>query len=115
MYRLYDFHVGKKKHREMAHPMFDDEDEPADQIDEERHLIVYVNDDQIVLDRATLNQPNNDGWTPLHACCHTPNTAKAGKKILELLCETDESLEKTTKRGPGSFSVGWTALQIACM
>lgn len=27
---------------------------------------------------------NEDGWTPLHACCHSNTTAKIGLKILEV-------------------------------
>ena len=29
---------------------------------------------------------NDDGWTPLHACCHSKSTAGIGLKILEVGC-----------------------------
>lgn len=79
----------------------------------DQHLIVYIEGDKIVLDRATLHQPNNDGWTPLHACCHVLNAQEAGIAILKELVATKTDLNIVTKRGPGSFSCGWTPLHIA--
>lgn len=77
-------------------------------------LVVYVGNDKVVLDKATLNQPNNDGWTALHACCHTLNAQEAGISILNELVAQKCDLNMITRRGPGSFSSGWTPLHIAC-
>lgn len=77
-------------------------------------LVVYVGNDKIVLDKATLNQPNFDNWTPLHSCCHTINAQEAGIAILKELVAQKADLNLATKRGPGSFSCGWTPLHIAC-
>ncbi|KAG7397109.1 Ankyrin repeat domain-containing protein 27 [Phytophthora boehmeriae] len=78
------------------------------------HLIVYMGNDKIVLDKATLHQPNNDGWTPLHSACHMLNAQEAGIAILKELVAHKADLNIVTRRGPGSFSCGWTALHIAC-
>lgn len=77
-------------------------------------LVVYVGNDKVVLDKATLNQPNFDNWTPLHSCCHTINAQEAGIAILKELVAQKADLNLATKRGPGSFSCGWTPLHIAC-
>lgn len=125
MHRLYDFHVGAKELPAPIGTFRDPDEEESDEeeveeekteleIDSERHLVVYIDKDRIVLDKSTLNQPNRDGWTPLHACCHTPNTVAAGKTIIDYLQkQKDEDFDKKTLRGPGSFSTGWTALHIA--
>lgn len=87
----------------------------ADDKDREiNKLIVYVGNDKIVLDKATLHQPNNDGWTPLHSACHMLNAQEAGITILKQLVVGKANLNGVTRRGPGSFSCGWTALHIAC-
>ncbi|RLN74258.1 hypothetical protein BBJ28_00009014 [Nothophytophthora sp. Chile5] len=77
-------------------------------------LLVYVGNDKVVLDKATLHLPNNDGWTPLHAACHVSNAQEAGIAILKELVARKADLNLVTRRGPGSFSCGWTALHIAC-
>lgn len=77
-------------------------------------LVVYIGNDKVVLDKATLNQPNNDGWTVLHACCHTLNAQEAGITILKELVTQKCDLNMVTRRGPGSFSCGWTPLHVAC-
>lgn len=87
---------------------------PTDEAPAESQLIVYVGSDKIVLDKATLHLPNNDGWTPLHAACHMLNAQEAGIAILKVLVEKKADLNLVTRRGPGSFSCGWTALHIAC-
>ncbi|KDO27104.1 hypothetical protein SPRG_07815 [Saprolegnia parasitica CBS 223.65] len=145
MYRLYDFHVGKKRYRtakpqgatimligsdgvaRVVEKKADDADaapaidaEPAiDENDADKYLVVNVADDRVVLDRAALFTPNADGWTPLHASCHTLNTVDAGKAILKAMLEMDRDqtmsvLGTKTTRGPGSFSAGFTPLHIAC-
>ncbi|EQC42122.1 hypothetical protein SDRG_00962 [Saprolegnia diclina VS20] len=145
MYRLYDFHVGKKRYRTAkpqgatimligsdgvarvvekkaddaaASPVIDAEPD-IDETDVDKYLVVNVADDRVVLDRARLFSPNEDGWTPLHASCHTLNTVDAGKVILKAMLEMDREKTATvlatkTTRGPGSFSAGFTPLHIAC-
>ncbi|RHY15046.1 hypothetical protein DYB32_010795, partial [Aphanomyces invadans] len=95
------------------------DDSPRDDIDEDdksKYLVVHVGDDRIVVDLAMINTPNNDGWTPLHASCHTLNAVDAGKAILKAVLAQDPSadLNIKTSRGPGSFSSGYTPLHIAC-
>lgn len=90
----------------------DDANLPADS--DANVLVLFVGNDKVVLDKATLSQPNFDGWTPLHACCHTVNTQEAGIAILNELVAQRADLNIATKRGPGSFSCGWTPLHIAC-
>ncbi|ETV73926.1 hypothetical protein H257_11250 [Aphanomyces astaci] len=144
MYRLYDFHVGKTKFRTYkpggttyvvfnadgssgvidrvtGAPPPEAEDPPRandviDENDTSKYLVVNVGDDRVVLDLATINTPNKDGWTPLHASCHTLNAVDAGKAILKAILAQDPSadLNVKTSRGPGSFSSGYTPLHIAC-
>ncbi|KAL3660289.1 E3 ubiquitin-protein ligase mib1 [Phytophthora oleae] len=85
-----------------------------DEAPDENKLVVYVGNDKIVLDKATLHLPNNDGWTPLHSACHMLNAQEAGIAILKELVAQKADLNGITRRGPGSFSCGWTALHIAC-
>ncbi|TMW58493.1 hypothetical protein Poli38472_010052 [Pythium oligandrum] len=152
MYRLYDFHVGPKKHQQrsfqggqmilfvrspdddeldsvQAIQVVGDDGEPItnpkgkekegaeeDETPKETNadfVVLYVSGDKIVLDKATLNQPNNDGWTPLHACCHTQNAQEAGITILKELVDRKADLSLVTRRGPGSFACGFTPLHIA--
>ncbi|KUF96757.1 Ankyrin-2 [Phytophthora nicotianae] len=86
----------------------------ADETLDDSKLIVYVGNDKIVLDKETLHLPNNDGWTPLHSACHMLNAQEAGIAILKELVVRKADLDGITRRGPGSFSCGWTALHIAC-
>jgi ankyrin repeat protein len=82
--------------------------------EEADRISLYVGDDKVILDKNTLNVPNNDGWTPLHACCHVLNATEAGCTIVHELVKKKENLNLVTKRGPGSFSCGFTPLHIAC-
>jgi ankyrin repeat protein len=91
----------------------EDEDDESPVESNDDFLVVYIAGDKIVLDRATLNQPNNDGWTPLHASAHMRNAQEAGITILNALIKQNANLNLTTKRGPGAFSCGWTPLHIA--
>uniref|UniRef100_K3X801 U-box domain-containing protein n=1 Tax=Globisporangium ultimum (strain ATCC 200006 / CBS 805.95 / DAOM BR144) TaxID=431595 RepID=K3X801_GLOUD len=90
------------------------EDDTSTAESDENLLVVFVGTDKIILDKATLNQPNFDNWTPLHSCCHTLNAQEAGISILQELVAQKADLNLVTKRGPGSFSCGWTPLHIAC-
>ncbi|KAG6615490.1 Ankyrin repeat domain-containing protein 27 [Phytophthora cinnamomi] len=92
----------------------DDKAPIIDEAQEESKLIVYVGNDKIVLDKATLHLPNNDGWTPLHSACHMLNAQEAGIAVLKELVARKADLNLVTRRGPGSFSCCWTALHIAC-
>ncbi|KAF1330426.1 hypothetical protein FI667_g5234, partial [Globisporangium splendens] len=92
----------------------DSEDDIPTAESDENLLVVFIGTDKIILDKATLNQPNFDNWTPLHSCCHTLNAQEAGISILKELIAQKADLNLVTKRGPGSFSYGWTPLHIAC-
>lgn len=94
-----------------AHGESEPDGTPTESTDE--NLIVYIDGDKIMLDRSRLHEPNNDGWTPLHACCHVLNAQEAGIAILKELVAKKADLNIVTKRGPGSFSCGWTPLHIA--
>ncbi|KAK1928796.1 Homeobox protein Wariai [Phytophthora citrophthora] len=101
---------------EAVNPSANMSDKPPnfDEAQEENKLVVYVGNDKIVLDKATLHLPNNDGWTPLHSACHMLTAQEAGIAILKELIAQKADLNGITRRGPGSFSCGWTALHIAC-
>ena len=44
---------------------------------------------------------NKEGWTPLHACCHSPTTQDAALKIIEEICDTNGKLDLVTYIGQG--------------
>lgn len=131
MYRVYDFHVGKKQHKKVSLETHFErlmacensveevgDDAPGkDTVDEEMPndvLEVHVGSDTIMLDKSKLNVPNTDGWTVLHACCHASNAVECGITIVNVLVEQKNAdLNLKTNRGPGTFSSGWTPLHIA--
>ena len=59
-----------------------------------------------------VNMVNLSGWTPLHACCHTPGYAKAGRRVVDAVVSSGGSLDIQTTKGPGTMH-GWTPLHIA--
>lgn len=64
-----------------------------------------------------LTAANQDGWTPLHACCHSHGTARAALAIIDELKDRRKLavvLDAKTRRGPGSHNAGWTPLHMAC-
>eukprot|EP00505_MAST-04D_sp_SCG-Rhode-Island_P002120 Stramenopile-MAST_4_protein_2120 len=76
-------------------------------------ISVMVPDAGLVILR-TLNEPNKDGWTPLHACCHSIDMVQAAKVLIEEILNQGGDLNMKTKRGPGSLANGYTPLHIAC-
>ena len=78
-----------------------------------RLLQVLVSGDVIRL--RTVNEPNHDGWTPLHACCHSPECTDAAILLIDEIVRTDgaKGLDLKTIRGPGSFCGGSSPLHIA--
>ena len=61
----------------------------------------------------TVNEPNKDGWTPLHACAHSIDMVEAAKALIQEILKRGESLNLTTKKGPGSLANGYTPLHVA--
>jgi len=79
--------------------------------DDPQYLVLVVNDERVVIeDFAT---PNEDGWTPLHACCHSHLTISAGIAIIDAMKAKGLGFEQKTKRGPGTGNAQWTALHMA--
>ena len=99
MFRIYDFHVGPKQFTSPSagiliqsqptlHNVLDDAKNTQEgnfEVDEAQHLVVMVDKDRVVLPRKDLLRPNAEGWTALHACCHTANTVKAGSDIIKAI------------------------------
>jgi hypothetical protein len=96
--------------------------------DDPRYLVVVANDERIVLEAKDLTTPNQDGWTPLHACCHSHLTISAGLAIIDAMKAAAAArnknssggggglgglFEQKTKSGPGTGNAGWTALHMA--
>lgn len=77
-----------------------------------RYFTVPV-EDEIVLLPGGVNVRNDSGWTPLHACCHSPVTERAAKLIIREVVATNGDLDLQTKLGPGESTSKWTALHIA--
>ena len=61
----------------------------------------------------TLNEQNEDGWTPLHACCHSIDMFEAAKALIYAIQRKGLSIDLKTTKGPGSFASGYTPLHIA--
>ncbi|CAM9511676.1 unnamed protein product [Ectocarpus sp. 13 AM-2016] len=82
----------------------------------EDKFTVVVDGEVIVLDDVTqqARQQNEDGWTPLHACCHSATTAAIGLRILEEVVAMGGDLNLRTTSGPGNFNSGFTPLHMAC-
>ena len=76
------------------------------------HFVLEVASDVIVIEDITM--PNEDGWTPLHACCHSFTTAPAALKVIAHYQEMGCILDSKTINGPGVYNGGWTALHMAC-
>ncbi|CAM9328183.1 unnamed protein product [Chrysoparadoxa australica] len=74
---------------------------------------VTIGEEVLQLRLDTITLPNNDGWTPLHACCHSNTTTKAGLAVLEEYIRQGGDLNAKTIRGPGSFNRGWTCVHMA--
>ena len=85
--------------------------EPFD-YEDPRYLVVVANDERVVLEG--VGDANADGWTALHACCHSPQTASAGLAVVEAMRRSGRGFEQRTLRGPGTGNKGWTALHMAC-
>ena len=73
---------------------------------------VVVGLDRVILDNPTA--PNKDGWTPLHACCHSFTTTQAALLLIDHLVACNADLNAKTTAGPGAFSAEWTPLHMAC-
>ena len=71
---------------------------------------VQVSGERVVVDDVDFQ--NDDGWTPLHACCHNHQTVAAALDVLREMRSRGSSLERRTTRGPGAHQSGWTALYV---
>ncbi|CAM9101157.1 unnamed protein product, partial [Scytosiphon promiscuus] len=80
----------------------------------EDKFTVVVDGEVIVVDDVTQQARSPQGWTPLHACCHSATTAAVGLRILKEVVALGGDLNLKTKRGPGSFNSGFTPLHMAC-
>ena len=94
----------------------EEDDERQRQIEEdynyEDHFVVVVGNDKIVIDDVRFK--NEDGWTPLHSCCHSHTAVSAGLAIIQQMSQTENcSFEQKTLRGPGTHNSGWSALHMA--
>ena len=86
--------------------------QPSENFDYHAHFTVLVGSDKIVIDDVSFQ--NEDGWTPLHSCCHSHTAISAGLAIVEQMVRKDGcNFEQRTLRGPGTHNAGWTALHMA--
>ncbi len=85
-----------------------------DDVPLEECLVVEFQGRQVPVALATLPSANEDGWTVLHACSHQAVMSEAAREIILVLKQGGHSLDDKTRRGPGSYATGWTALHIAC-
>ena len=115
MYRIQDFHAEDAPALRSARGLAADREnaarEAAQPFDYGSRFNVMVSGERIVLDDVARENP--DGWTPLHACCHSHATTTAALAIVEELVRNRASLEARTRRGPGAYNAGWTPLHMA--
>ena len=115
MYRIQDFHADDAPRlRSDLGLLADRENEEREEerpFDYSERFHVTVSGERIVID--DIEQANEDGWTPLHACCHNHQTMGAALDILKELVKRKASLERKTVRGPGAYASGWTVLHMA--
>ena len=121
MYRVQDFHAADAPRlRSASTGLLDDGDAAPGSssgggggavFDYGSRFNVLVSGERVVLDDVAGE--NGDGWTPLHACCHSQATVAAALAIVAELKRTGASLEGKTRRGPGAYNAGWTALHMA--
>ena len=111
MYRIYDFHSKRAPKLKNATPFslfsneYDtDDDDHDDQLNIEvldNMFYVEVGNDKIYLE--TPLEPNDAGWTPLHACCMSFLTVQAGTKLIEETVKRGGYLD--TKTNIGKYQV----------
>lgn len=77
-----------------------------------RQFKVEVDGDILYL-KYGVNVINQEGWSPLHACCHSPTTVQAALDIIEEMSKTNGKFDLVTYIGPGESTKGWTCLHIA--
>ncbi|KAH8060440.1 hypothetical protein JL722_4535 [Aureococcus anophagefferens] len=122
MYRIQDFHAEDAPALRSARGLAADREnaarEAAQPFDYGSRFNVMVSGERIVLDDVARENP--DGWTPLHACCHSHATTTAALAIVEELVRNRASLEARTRRGgparaPKDLAngIGWTPLHEA--
>lgn len=75
-------------------------------------FVVAVQNSGIIKLR-TLNDQNEDGWTPLHACCHAADMFEAAKALINAIRRKGLSIDLQTTKGPGAFASGYTPLHVA--
>jgi len=90
----------------------DEEFESAGKDVVHRPFKVEVDGDLLYL-RYGVNVINREGWSPLHACCHSPTTEEAALKIIDEMSETNGRFNLVTYIGPGESTKNWTCLHIA--
>ena len=123
MYRIYDFHSKRAPKIQNATPfsilglMDDGEDEDGEEMvkdpSEYSNLFtVKVGNDTVYLEN--VNEINDGGWIPLHACCMSYQTVDAGKLIIDEMVRLNGNLDVKTITGPGAFNSEWTPLHMAC-
>jgi len=72
---------------------------------------VVVGFDRVIL--ASPHFQNKDGWTPLHACCHSFTTVDAALVLIEQIGKEGGDFNLGTTQGPGANASNWTPLLMA--
>ncbi|GBG26787.1 Ankyrin repeat domain-containing protein 27 [Hondaea fermentalgiana] len=92
----------------------DEDEDGSDQVPLSDCVILEYQDREVPVALATIGEPNESGWTILHACCHQQACIPAAEKIIAVMVERGIDVDQKTTRGPGSYATGWTALHMAC-
>ena len=120
MYRVQDFHAADAPKLQSAsngllggvsEPPISQADGSVPVFDYGSRFNVLVGGERVVVDDPALE--NEDGWTSLHACCHSQGTVAAALAIVEEFARRKAGFEAKTRRGPGAYNAGWTALHMA--
>ncbi|KAH8096320.1 hypothetical protein JL720_3685 [Aureococcus anophagefferens] len=113
MYRIQDFHAEDAPALRSARGLAADREnaarEAAQPFDYGSRFNVMVSGERIVLDDVARENP--DGWTPLHACCHSHATTTAALAIVEARAQPGEP--RGARGGARAHNAGWTPLHMA--
>ena len=66
-------------------------------VTDDGRFAIVTGEDRVILDN--VSKANEDGWTPLHACCHSFTTASAALLLIDQMAASKGDLNQKTLNG----------------